>query len=367
MNTEQSFMKAIVEAPEDDSLRLIFADWLEERGDPRGEFIRVQYALAETTTAAVPDPALLVREQELLALHGSAWTDGVSALSSGWEFRRGFIEQVSLEVDLFFKHGPSLFQTAPVQAVKLRAANGEFIPHLVDFPCLARVRGLDLGGANIGDLGAELLAASAHLGALETLKLDMNMLGPAGVRALASAAHLRRLKVLNLGHNPIDDLGLHALCGSPHLPALTELHLSDCGITSSGIRGLAQAPLLARLHVLDLSRNALGNFGLRTLAASPRLKHLRSLDLGSTSIGTLGVQTLAAAPALSQLRELNLSNNPISDGGAQALAQSPHLAALAQLNLSGGNIGAAGRQQLKERFGGRVFLGNDKVCPEGHA
>src|SRR5262249_27667768 len=37
--------QAIIENPDDDSLRLIYADWLDDRGDPRGEFIRIAVAL----------------------------------------------------------------------------------------------------------------------------------------------------------------------------------------------------------------------------------------------------------------------------------------------------------------------------------
>ena len=41
------FLRAIIEHPEDDTPRLIYADWLEENGDPdRAEFIRVQCELA---------------------------------------------------------------------------------------------------------------------------------------------------------------------------------------------------------------------------------------------------------------------------------------------------------------------------------
>ena len=39
---ERGFMAAIVANPEDDVPRLLYADWLEKHGDPRGEFIRVQ-------------------------------------------------------------------------------------------------------------------------------------------------------------------------------------------------------------------------------------------------------------------------------------------------------------------------------------
>jgi uncharacterized protein (TIGR02996 family) len=42
MADRESFLAAINEAPDDDSVRLIFADWLEERDAPLGEFIRLQ-------------------------------------------------------------------------------------------------------------------------------------------------------------------------------------------------------------------------------------------------------------------------------------------------------------------------------------
>jgi uncharacterized protein (TIGR02996 family) len=43
---QATFLAAIRDDPEEDGLRLVFADWLEEQGDTRGEFIRVQCALA---------------------------------------------------------------------------------------------------------------------------------------------------------------------------------------------------------------------------------------------------------------------------------------------------------------------------------
>jgi uncharacterized protein (TIGR02996 family) len=45
MAEDAGFLKAIEAAPGDDALRLVYADWLEERGDPRGSFLRVQVAL----------------------------------------------------------------------------------------------------------------------------------------------------------------------------------------------------------------------------------------------------------------------------------------------------------------------------------
>ena len=40
-----AFLKQIIENPADDSPRSVYADWLEERGDPRAEFLRLQLRL----------------------------------------------------------------------------------------------------------------------------------------------------------------------------------------------------------------------------------------------------------------------------------------------------------------------------------
>jgi uncharacterized protein (TIGR02996 family) len=42
---ERDFLAAIQATPADDILRLVYADWLDERGDCRGEFLRLQIQL----------------------------------------------------------------------------------------------------------------------------------------------------------------------------------------------------------------------------------------------------------------------------------------------------------------------------------
>jgi uncharacterized protein (TIGR02996 family) len=44
--TDEAFLRALAEAPNDDPTRLVYADWLEERDDPRAEFLRASVALA---------------------------------------------------------------------------------------------------------------------------------------------------------------------------------------------------------------------------------------------------------------------------------------------------------------------------------
>lgn len=50
-----AFQRAILANPTDMTLKLVYADWLQERDDPRAEFVRLQVELytTRTTTAAV--------------------------------------------------------------------------------------------------------------------------------------------------------------------------------------------------------------------------------------------------------------------------------------------------------------------------
>jgi uncharacterized protein (TIGR02996 family) len=47
MSSEAAFLQAIQQHSEDASLRMAFSDWLEERGDPRGEMLRILSVLTQ--------------------------------------------------------------------------------------------------------------------------------------------------------------------------------------------------------------------------------------------------------------------------------------------------------------------------------
>src|SRR5947209_17245936 len=69
-----AFLRAIDESPDDNLPRLIYADWLEEHGEPeRAEFIRVQCELARLPRRDTRRTELERRERELLERHEDAW------------------------------------------------------------------------------------------------------------------------------------------------------------------------------------------------------------------------------------------------------------------------------------------------------
>src|SRR5436305_10451272 len=94
MAQAEGFLRAIIEEPDDVGLRLIYADWLEERGDPRGEFIRVQYQLEEVEEDDPRFAELRAREQELQEKYWREWAGPLSDGEATWTFRRGFVEEV---------------------------------------------------------------------------------------------------------------------------------------------------------------------------------------------------------------------------------------------------------------------------------
>jgi uncharacterized protein (TIGR02996 family) len=60
VDTEKALLAAIWAAPHDDLPRLVYADWLDESGDPakaaRAEFIRVQCELAKMVNQQLRHP-----------------------------------------------------------------------------------------------------------------------------------------------------------------------------------------------------------------------------------------------------------------------------------------------------------------------
>src|SRR5258707_731391 len=100
MTHDDAFLQAIIDRPDDDAPRLIYADWLDERGDPRGEFIRVQCALAGMDEYDPRRWDLMARERELLSRYAPEWLGATIATLPGWRFRRGFLEWVEIRSEL---------------------------------------------------------------------------------------------------------------------------------------------------------------------------------------------------------------------------------------------------------------------------
>jgi uncharacterized protein (TIGR02996 family) len=257
-----AFLEAILQDPDDDTPRLVYADWLEEQGDSaraaRAEFIRVQCALAGGELPPRWRAGLERREQQLLDEHGKEWVQPVRRRLRSWKFHRGFLDEVEVPSHRFISCADLLFRQAPIQHIHLVRSVGNrpgfSIPVIADCEHLQRVRSLDL---------------------------RMNRLETRDLRALVVSEHLTNLTALNLSHNRIGDGGIRALADSPLLGRLTELDLRHNDFGPAGVRALARALLLLarspeglRLRKLLLRHNNLGAAGQRVIADSAILRRL---------------------------------------------------------------------------------------------
>ncbi len=87
---EAELLAAIYAQPDDDAPRLVYADWLQERGDPRGEFIALQLQPDK-------DAAMAKRERALLKPNAKRWLGPLAgALRGEVEYRRGFPAKSSI-------------------------------------------------------------------------------------------------------------------------------------------------------------------------------------------------------------------------------------------------------------------------------
>jgi uncharacterized protein (TIGR02996 family) len=348
---EEAFWRSIQEAPDDDAPRLIYADWLDEQGNPalsaRAEFIRVQCELARLPLDEDDKRAQLERrEAELWRKHRSVWIAPLKPFSRKFAFRRGFPDQVLVQGKTFLQHAEKVLSVAPVFSIRLRHAK-EQIAELAKCPSLSRLISLSLYWNHIGLARAGVLFQSPHLENLSELDLNDNLIRPGGVEALV-AARLPRLTALNLRGNELRDAGVEMLAGSPLLKQLHTLKLSHNDAGDSALRSLVLSENVANLTHLDLGGNpGLGDTFAEALAASTNLPRLTTLNLegrgssrggGARGFTSAGVRSLAASPTVRNLTSLNLAGQSIQDAGVQALVESTYLTQLTTLSLRGCSI-----------------------------
>jgi uncharacterized protein (TIGR02996 family) len=342
MTHDQAFLQAIQEDPDDDTPRLVYADWLEEQGGSdgadRAEFIRTQVELARLTDDDPRCATLEGRAAALLARHAQAWAGPMPEWVSGWEFHRGFLSVLRIDGGKFLARALAGYVSVPSQRQVLRRvgrlldeAAAVFPLRLVQQVRLADLPGWWVSGLDVGLGAAQAFLHSPYLAGLRQLDLSGNHLGNGGMEVLTSLLEPLRLRALNLSGNAL--------------------------FRVEGVRALAHSAAVARLCTLELAGNLLGPAGVRALLAGPHSVQWSVLNLDTSEVGDEGVQTLAAARDLAGLTRLNLNNNRIGDDGARALAGSPYLGQLTELALlNNWSISTGQRLVLRKRFGDRVRL-----------
>jgi uncharacterized protein (TIGR02996 family) len=250
--------------PDDDVPRLILADWLEERGDPRGEFIRLQCHQRPDDLSREDDRDQRIRADELLREYEPQWVGSLAAHCSRWTFRRGFVEFVATTAEQYIKHGAQWLAEHPLQSVALSVSRGD-LARLAACPHLARLAGLSIGSHWIETDDLAKLLESPHFPRLKRLVMLGNHLRHEEARLLAAAAPLGQLELLDLASNSLRNAGLSELAKSAHLGKLEVLLLHENEIRVTGADALARTGLLTRLRHIGLRGNPIPAPGIERL------------------------------------------------------------------------------------------------------
>jgi uncharacterized protein (TIGR02996 family) len=232
MTPARTFLQEIKEHPDDDTPRLIFADWLEEQGDPRGVFLRSQVLRAQLSPRDPRQEALKRSEGAVFREHFYAWL-GPLIDHARWEFDRGLIV-LEARAEKFLTPEVASLATPGICdwiiGLRLLETRRAHLPRLLESPYLPHVALLDLSGNRLGPEAANVLGQSAAIAHLRTLLVGSNRLGPLGATALATSKHLAGLTMLDLSSNAIDRAGAVALAESAHLGNLRLLLVANNNI-----------------------------------------------------------------------------------------------------------------------------------------
>jgi uncharacterized protein (TIGR02996 family) len=357
MNREgEALLRAILDDPDDDVSRLVYADWLAENGDDaRGQLIRVQVEAARLAPSREPADrqrfaGLTAEASLLLTRHETRWLAelphiaGVrwiapSHTNSGPSFQRGFVNNLACNCwALLREHGPELFALTPIERLSIRIETPAELRELAQTPWLRNLRSLELQAAPLGTQGLSLLAKSPVLMKLQRLDLDRSA-GPVSFADVLETPFFRQLDTLCLHQVSIEGGGLFGISQS-NPAAFSALRVRRIEWSSPD-----------ELHPFVI---ALFSF------LPPRLTWLRLQS--QRGDGDLLAASLAQMPRAQQLRRLNLCDNRITDRGALALAECGHLEDLELLDLRNNPIGDRVKRRLRDRFDHedcRLLLGNE--------
>ncbi len=354
---DADFLHTIVEEPENEEVRLVYADWLLERNDPRGEFIQVQCQLARWEEGSGDWKAvaphlyeLRLREKALLREYGAKWSEPVRGLVKGYTFRRGFIEKVRMEESLFGECGEELFRSAPVTQIWVCNTLRRSIA-LPAVPWLERLRGLDLRGNPWQAARLRSLMESPYLRNVHALGLSRcSVVGNEALEMLAMQPRLAQLRFLDLRETWITERGLRDLLHSPYLRADCQVDVTTNWYLRRNERArqgalltstddpvkmqkvwLAWAGPPTRLQVRAARRLAFAAFAPEGARVSLLLEALEGSNVDTRAaaaemLGRLGVEGLPGIAGL--LRRLREGSRRVRSMAAWALAKLlPHLSA----------------------------------------
>lgn len=246
-NLDEMF-DAVFDSPQDEALRLVLADALAERGEPRGELILEQHR-RESKGARAPS----TRERALLKKHGEALMGPLATVLRQPTFRLGFLSGAALKGgrhDFAALHGEREWRTIESLSIGSSASN-EMALALLGVPALVSLR-------EVKSLSAEVLVAalkSTDPLAWERVTSVSLLSFPVGLREIVRYAdRLPKLKVLGFSGSTMMSFPFEEyepLFGSPLAAQLEHLSLHCEFGDADRVRDAARAAGIKQVDVTE--------------------------------------------------------------------------------------------------------------------
>ena len=333
---QRDFLAEILANPKAMEPRLVFADWLSENGDPRGEFIQVQCQLADLDLRDSRRIDLEYRLRHLWALHGAQWKSTVAGRNGieDCDFQRGMGESVTMQADHFLEHHESLLRKFPLQGVHLLDPMRS-LKRVAACPSLSRLSSLELQGGDILPGELKHFLQSPTLQKLTHLGISIQGLGRNSIMLIARSETLPNLRSLSLSPTDADHRNLPSLATSDVGRNLRRLSLRYSSIRDEELRSLAYQDVFPNLESLDLSENVVFFAdAFQEFAGSPRFCRLQNLSMQNCRLERLDVAFLGGLRLPSEMRTLHLDTARLHAESAKNFAKSSLLHGVVELSAS---------------------------------
>jgi uncharacterized protein (TIGR02996 family) len=343
MDDRRALMAAIIANPEEDTPRLVLADWLQEHGNKhdqaRAEFIRLQIQLANTKPGKARDE-LSAAADKLESKHRKAWlkpladVDPKFAPADYIHFQRGLLSYLWLDCgDVLLKKWrtalPEAVAAVGVEELCSHSATTR-VAEYVRSPVFRRVARTQYPGAN--DKMLEALATAPDCAHLSGINFQEVELTDAGLTAFAQTTGTSRLRSVTIS-------------------TVGGLTNKKAKFTAAGIGALLNSDRLPRLEFLELE-TASPRFDPGPLFACAGLQKLKTLWLSCRA----RMADVVASRHLTNLTTLIVHETELTDADADALV-GPKFAKLGEVVLSvPEHLSPATQKKLKKRFGKGLTL-----------
>jgi uncharacterized protein (TIGR02996 family) len=249
---------AIRESPEDDTPRLVYADWLEGHGEEnRAQFIRVQCALEklgpDRRKGRKERVLLEPREKYLLDKFGDHWLAPLRVVLAGscpWDREDGWLNRLE------FRRGFLRCDHFGLESTRRLAEAGNLVEPV------NLIRFMECGAQYRHESVVEI-ARWEGAGCLVDMSVAWGT--DRDIAAIVHSKYLRNLRHLGIWHGKVTDGGLAMLAAWPLAASLKSLDLQNNTITDDGAFSLADSPYINELRRLDLHGTQIGQAGQRRL------------------------------------------------------------------------------------------------------